>query len=182
LQSIFESLDGYFEVVELEECSGAELKIYSIIVGNESETLYDKFLSENEQHFQDEVEDIINKLATIGTETGLKGAWYKGGQGEPAICYLFDDPDKQLRLYFILFGNATQDFAIVLGGGGHKPKEAKALQEVGKLKEENYLLRQISGILYKAKDEGKLLIDENGMRMEPDDDGDQGESLIFKLE
>ena len=33
---------------------------------------------------------------------------------------------------------------VVLGGGGNKPKNIRALQENPKLKKENYILREVS--------------------------------------
>ena len=56
------------------------------------------------------------------------------------VCALFDIPNSNLRLYCIRFGNSL----IILGGGGEKKKTIKAFQEVDKLKEENYILREIS--------------------------------------
>lgn len=157
-----------FELVELEECSGSALKIYSVLIDNETDTLYDKFLSENTTEFKDEIDDIVNKLEVIGQVTGLNGKWFRRNQGNfgDGICYLFDHPDKKLRLYFILFGNVSRDLAIVIGGGGHKPQEAHALQEVGKLKDENYLLRNIASILNEAIEKEELLIDEEGFDRE----------------
>ncbi|MBK6979124.1 MAG: hypothetical protein IPH28_20170 [Cytophagaceae bacterium] len=56
------------------------------------------------------------------------------------VCALYDDPDRNLRLYCIRYGKQI----VVLGGGGHKPKTIRALQEDEKLKQENYLIRNIS--------------------------------------
>jgi hypothetical protein len=186
LGSIFDKSEKDIEIVELEECSGSEIKIYSVIIGEDDETLYDKFLNENLETFRDEVNDIVNKLEVIGHVTGLKSKWFKRDQGYygDGVCYLFDDPDKSLRLYFIRFGNANKDLVIILGGGGHKPQDAHAFQEIPKLKNENYLLRKIATILHKAKDSGDLIIDENGMRMastEDESDDDADKPLTFKL-
>jgi hypothetical protein len=43
-------------------------------------------------------------------------------------------------LYCIRYGTT----AIILGGGGAKPKNIRKLQENEKLREENYLLRDLS--------------------------------------
>ena len=56
------------------------------------------------------------------------------------VCALYDDPDKNLRLYCIRYGSLI----VILGGGGHKPKNIKALQEDEKLTKENNLLKAIS--------------------------------------
>jgi hypothetical protein len=49
-----------------------------------------------------------------------------------------------------------------LGGGGHKPKNIRAFQEDPKLTKENYLMRQISAILYKAIKEKDLRWNKQG--------------------
>lgn len=56
------------------------------------------------------------------------------------IVALYDEPQKNLRLYCIKYGNQI----IILGGGGFKGENIKALQDDTKLKHENYLLRKIS--------------------------------------
>ena len=45
---------------------------------------------------------------------------------------------------------------LVLGGGGHKPKDIRAFQEDPKLTKENYLLREISKRLSEAMQDGNL--------------------------
>jgi len=166
-----------FEIVELEEYSGSALLIYSVLFDGENETLFDKFLIENEITYPDEVGDILNKLEVIGSQTGLKGKWIKKDQGRfgDGICYMFDHPEKHLRLYFILFGNATKDLAIIIGGGGFKPSTAHSFQEVDELKDQNYLLRDIAQVINEAVVKGTLLLDEDGFGNEDD------EPLIFKI-
>lgn len=62
----------------------------------------------------------------------------EGGPGD-GVCALYDEESK-LRLYCIKYGTQL----VVVGGGGPKPKTVRAFQEDEKLKEENYLLREIS--------------------------------------
>lgn len=49
-------------------------------------------------------------------------------------------PGSNLRLYCIKYGNSI----LILGGGGHKPKNKRRLQDVDKLRIENELLNAIS--------------------------------------
>jgi len=156
-------------LVELEEYSGPMLKIYSVFIDDAQETLFDQFLEENKDLYPDETSDLVNKIETIGNDTGLNGKWFKRGEGSfgDGICCLFDYPDKNLRLYFIRFGNAEKDLAIVFGGG-YKPKEAHALQEVQKLKNENYLLRDIAAVLHQAIQDEELGVDKEGFYRDPD--------------
>jgi len=80
------------------------------------------------------------------------------------ICAVYDKPDSNLRLYFIRYGNV----AIVLGGGGPKPKTIRRLQDDSKLKQENYFLRKVSAALTESVREGTLRITDEGLESETD--------------
>lgn len=99
-------------------------------------------------------------IQIMAEHTGVRNDFFKEGEGElgDGICALYDKPGSNLRLYFIRFG----DVAIVLGGGGHKPKNIRRFQENSKLKDENYLLRKISSALNEAIQDGSLLITDDG--------------------
>jgi hypothetical protein len=148
-----------FEVVEIEECSGHEAKIYSIVILDNNEeglSLYDRFLEENEGDYLEEIEDIEDALSTMGRKTGLssnriipfEGEDY--GDGIVAIC---NRPNKILRLYGIMYG----DFLAVLGGGGPKPGPGP-LANYPKLRDENDLIRRIKRTLDLAIEAGDLEI------------------------
>jgi hypothetical protein len=77
---------------------------------------------------------------------------------------LYDKPKSNLRLYFIRYGNV----AIVLGGGGQKPKSIRRLQENPQLKEANYFLRKVSAALADAVREGTLSITDEGLESNTD--------------
>ena len=55
---------------------------------------------------------------------------------------------------------------MVLGGGGPKPKHIRAFQEDPKLTKENYLVRKIADILYKAIKEKDLRWNKQGDNFE----------------
>ena len=122
-------------MVEIEELSGEKLKVYSIITEDDEElgcTLYDRFIEDNCVKFKPEVEDITSRIEIIARFTGLRDDFIKGGEGNlgDGIYALYDKPDSNLRLYFIRYGNV----AIILGGGGQKPKTIRRLQENIELK------------------------------------------------
>ena len=104
--------------------------------------MFERFLLENSISFKSEIKNILERLRTINEKTGARESFFKPNEGKPGdlVCALFDVPNSNLRLYCIRFGSSL----IILGGGGEKKKSVKALQEVDKLKEENYLLREIS--------------------------------------
>ena len=131
-----------YKIVEIEELTGNEATIYSIILNDEDKTLFEKFVEENIISFKDEIKSILVRLETIGKETGAREIYFKFKEGKPGdgVVALYDEPDSNLRLYCIRYGTQI----IILGGGGYKPKEISAFQEDDKLKAENYLLRTIS--------------------------------------
>lgn len=156
-----------FALVEIDELSGSKLKVYSIITEDDEEagcTLYDRFIEENIDKFKEEVEDITNRIELMANYTGLRDDFIKPGEGNlgDGIHALYDKPESNLRLYFIRYGNV----AIVLGGGGHKPKATRRLQETTQLKDANYLLRKISAALTEAVRNGSLSISNESLESE----------------
>lgn len=143
-----------FEIVELDNLSGLEATIYSVIIDDDSETLFDKFLNENKTTFKEELVTIIAILDEIAQRNGARRSYFKENEGKlgDLVCALYDTPLSNLRLYCIRFGTTV----IILGGGGYKPKNIRALQEDDKLTKENYLLRQISALIYQKMKEGEI--------------------------
>lgn len=149
-----------FEVVKLGQFNGNKCGVYSIFVDNEQETLFERFLSENKISFKHEIINILERIRTINSITGARENYFKLDEGKPGdgICALFDLPDSNLRLYCIRYGNSL----IILGGGGEKKKSVKALQEVEKLKTENYILRKISAEIAKRIRQREITFSEDG--------------------
>lgn len=136
-----------FEIVELENLSGPKASIYSVIIDDESKTLFDKFLDENESIFYDEIDSIFETLDQISFLHGARRHYFKENEGNlgDLVCAMYDTPNSNLRLYCIRFGTTV----VLLGGGGYKSKTIRALQEDPKLSKENYLVRKISELIYK---------------------------------
>lgn len=149
-----------FEIVKLNKFNGNKCGVYSIFVDDEQKTLFDRFLGENKILFKHEIQNILERLRTINSVTGAREKFFKLNEGNPSdgICALFDIPDSNLRLYCIRFGNSL----IILGGGGEKQKSVKALQEVDKLREENYLLREISAQIANLIKEKEITFSDDG--------------------
>jgi hypothetical protein len=149
-----------FEIVKLNKFNGNKCGVYSIFVDDEQKTLFDRFLGENKILFKHEIQNIIERLKTINSITGARENFFKLNEGNPGdgICALFDIPDSNLRLYCIRFGNSL----IILGGGGEKQKSVKALQEVDKLRDENYLLREISAQIANLIKEKEITFSDDG--------------------
>lgn len=116
--------------------------VYSILPEGSDDTLFDIFVNENATEHQTEIEFIFNRLYAIGYDTGGRHGFFKHNEGEPGdgVCALYDEPEYALRLYCIRYGSV----AIILGGGGPKPKGIKAWQDDDKLKQEAEMMIQVS--------------------------------------
>jgi hypothetical protein len=138
-----------FELKEIERLSGRRCKIYTVLIDGEEKTLFGQFLEENEGNFPQELDAIFRDLIDIGRRHGARDHYFrpkKEGKLGDGVEALFDVPNAHLRVYAIKYGNIL----LILGGGGYKSKDIRAFQEDSKLTKENYLMRQISNILYKA--------------------------------
>lgn len=129
-------------LIKLENLSGYKASVYSVLLNNENETLFENFLKENYSLFLNETKDIIQRLITIANKTGAREDFFKHWEGRPrdGVCVLYDKPGSKLRLYCIRFGTQI----IIIGGGGPKSRKVKSFQESEKLKKENYFLRWLS--------------------------------------
>lgn len=126
-------------LVKLEKLSGDKSGIYSVIIDDEHDTLFEKFIKENVISFESEINNILVRLKTIGHKTGARESFFKiEGEWHTGLVALYDTPKKNLRLYCIKFGSQL----IIVGGGG--PKKVRAFQEDKKLKKENDILRWLT--------------------------------------
>lgn len=149
-----------FELYEMEGLSGEKIKIFSPLIEGETDTLYEKFVRENQLDYKKEVENLDTRLEIVGKEVGLYDEFFKTGAGKfgQNICSFRDRPGSKLRLFFIEYGNIL----IILGGGGVKPKSVRTTQGVPKLQTEVNLLGLIADTLRKAEKKGHFGIDEDG--------------------
>jgi len=139
-------------LVKLKQLSGERASIYSAIYEDDQISLFDKFINENINSFTSELNDIVLRLKTIGSKTGAREHYFKPHEGKPGdgVCALYDEPRSNLRLYCIRYGTTL----IIIGGGGHKPKTIKSLQDDPKLKKENLIIREISKMISEKLSQG----------------------------
>jgi len=151
------------KIAKIEQLSGTQTSLYSVILDDENISLFDIFLNENKILFKSELLDILMRLNTIAHKTGAREQFFKLKEGKPGdgVCALYDLPDSNLRLYCIRYGSSM----LLLGGGGEKPKAIKALQESEKLKTENFLLREISEEISKRIKSGDIEWEKDGMEL-----------------
>ena len=152
-----------FEVVKLSDFSGEKATIYSVIREDEDVSLFDHFIEENENQYPDEILDIVKRVRAIGHATGARIDYFKDKEGIPGdgVCALYDNPDSNLRLYCIRYGNC----AVILGGGAPKSKSIRTLQDDPKLTQENYRMRDVSQVIMNALKEKDIRWSSDGMEL-----------------
>ncbi|MDD4385524.1 MAG: hypothetical protein PHD06_10155 [Bacteroidales bacterium] len=153
-----------YKIIKLGSLSGNSASIYALLDVEKQKTSFEIFLEENKSLFLSELKDINSRLRTIGHKTGAREQFFKLDEGFPGdgVCALYDNPDSNLRLYCIRYGASL----VVLGGGGHKPKSIRKLQQDPKLKEENYFLRKLSALITTRIKEGEIKYTNEGKDLE----------------
>lgn len=152
-----------YEIVELEEFSGTQATIYSIIVENDEVTLFDYFFDENKNKHKEELKFILNRLVEIGNRTGAREGFFKLNEGKPGdgVCALYDLPGSRLRLYCIRYGNT----AILLGGGGPKPHRIRSWQDDPKLTKEADIILRVSKEIMDRINDGEIKWSKDGSQL-----------------
>lgn len=140
------------KLVKIDKLSGYKTQIYSVAVDNNSKSLFEHFLDENDEVYHEELLEILTRLRSISQKEGAREHLFKKAEGKlgDGVEALYDESKRKLRLYCIRYGSVL----LVLGGGG--AKNVRALQDDPKLKKENYLLREISKQLSEAMQNGDL--------------------------
>ena len=148
-----------FSLNKKEQLSGDKATVYSVQLEDGTD-LFDQFLSENNEKYRKDVRDILQRIRAISNKTGAQEHFFKLHEGKPGdgLCALYDTPDKHLRLYCIRMGNSV----VILGGG---PKSTHTLQKDPKLKEENYLLREISEEITDKMKNGELRFSDDELEL-----------------
>ena len=147
-----------FKLVKLSRLSGNKSSLYSIIIEDDNETLFDKFVRDNVEHNLSEVQQIFATLDAIGKKVGSQDIYFrrkKEGKLGDGVEALYDYPSAKLRLYCIRYGNIT----LILGDGGEK--NVRAWQDDPQLSKSAKEMIKISEILTQAIKEGELFWDGN---------------------
>lgn len=142
-----------FRLVKLSRFSGVKTSIYTVVVGNDAETLFDKFLQSHKDSHLNEIRQIIATLDAIGKKVGAQEIFFrrkKEGKAGDGVEALYDAPDAKLRLYCIRYGNVT----LVLGDGGEK--NVRTWQEDKQLTKSATEMIKISALITQAIREGDL--------------------------
>lgn len=154
------------QLIKIPQFSGSMGSVYTILIDDEETTAFQKFIMNNKNSFISEIKDIVGRLKAMGSKTGMRENFFKLNEGNPSdgVCALYDEDKSNLRLYCIRYGSQL----IILGGGGHKPKTIRALQDDPNLKEENFILRNLSKLITEKMKEKEIWFSEDGLDFEGD--------------
>ena len=154
------------QLIKIPHLSGKKGSVYTILIDEEVNTSFRNFVMDNQTSFKSEIKDIVGRLKTMGSKTGMREYFFKLYEGNPGdgVCALYDEDNSNLRLYCIRYGSQL----IILGGGGRKSKSIRTLQENTKLKKENYILRELSKLITKKMKDKEIRFSEDGMDFEGD--------------
>lgn len=148
-----------FDIEEIKELSGNAASIYSVTMEGEETTLLEQFFDENAE-YEEELNEILNKLYVMGQDTGCRWDNFTHNEGSPGdgVSVL---KSGRLRLY-CLYVDST---IVCFGSGGYKSTEIRAYQEDDELNSKVEQMKAIAKRINKAivdKDieikEGKLNI------------------------
>ena len=71
-----------FDIEEIKELSGDAASIYSVTMEGEETTLLEQFFDENAE-YEEELNEILNKLYVMGQETGCRWDNFTHNEGSP---------------------------------------------------------------------------------------------------
>lgn len=85
------------------DLSGKKAHIYSVILEGEDKTLLEEFFDSNSL-YEDELEEILYKIISLGKDTGCRRQFFKMNEGKPGdgVARLLI-PKGRLRLYCLYF-------------------------------------------------------------------------------
>ena len=72
-----------FEIIKIKQLSGKKAQIYSVILGQEDQSVFEQFLQNNYSEYPTEIEDIVSKLKIMATKTGAAEHFFKLNEGKP---------------------------------------------------------------------------------------------------
>jgi hypothetical protein len=147
-----------FKLVKLSRFSGHKSSLYSVIIGDENETLFDNFVRDNIDGNLKEIQQIFATLDAIGKKVGAQDIYFrkkKEGKLGDGVEAIYDYPTAKLRLYCIRYGSIT----LILGDGGEK--NVRAWQDDPQLSKAAKEMILISEILTEAIRDGELIWDGN---------------------
>jgi hypothetical protein len=154
------------QLIKIPNLSGSRASVYTVLIDEEENTSFKNFVVNNQNSFKTEIKDIVARLKTMGSKTGMREDFFKLREGIPGdgVCALYDEDNSNLRLYCVRYGSQL----VIVGGGGHKPKTIRSFQDDVNLKRENYILRELSQLITEKMQDKEIRFSEDGMDFEGD--------------
>lgn len=76
------------ELVDLEEFSGNKAHIYSVLLDDAEDTLFDQFVEENGPLYPNEIREIVKELIAMGNKVGCQEHFFKLNEGRLGVVWL----------------------------------------------------------------------------------------------
>lgn len=146
-----------FEIREIENLSGEQAHVYSVVLEGESNSLLEQFFIENAK-YKKEIKTILHKIYSMTHYDGCKRQFFKEGEGKWGDGVVALNHTGTLRLYGIYFNRSV----IIFGSGGHKPPSARTYQDHPPLNKKAKLMIAIAKEINKSIHNRELIINNDG--------------------
>ncbi len=145
-----------FEIIEIEDFTGNQAHIYSVMLTGEDCTLLEQFFNDNQQ-YSEELNTIAERLTVMGNNTGCRREFFRHYEGDlgDGVAVL---KQGAIRLYCLYFDKT----AVFFGSGGFKPPEVHAYQEVPELNAKVKQVKEIARVINNAIKNKKITVNEDG--------------------
>lgn len=144
--------------------SGEKATIYTVLNVTDSTNPFSDFFKAWASDHEDKIINFINRIRSMSNITGAKEDFFKldeneeRGKGEN-VCALYDEPDKEMRLYCIRISEQI----LIIGSGGPKPPNIHRWQDCPILSKAARYMIFISEIIKVNLAKGTLQYSEDGM-------------------
>lgn len=146
------------ELVDLEEFSGNKAHIYSVLLDDAEDTLFDQFVEENGPLYPNEIREIVKELIAMGNKVGCQEHFFKLNEGRlgDGVAAVWA---KRIRVYCLRYGSSL----IILGGGGYNSPSIRAYQEDPVLSGKVEEIKRIAELINERIKEKDLKLNEDGI-------------------
>ena len=145
------------ELVDLEEFSGNKAHIYSVLLDDAEDTLFDQFIEENRTLYYRDLREIVKQLKVMGDNTGCQIEFFKLNEGwlGDGVAAIWSG---RIRLYCLRFDSSL----IIVGDGGYKSPKIRAYQDDPALSAKAKQMKRIAKLVNERIIEKDLIINEDG--------------------
>jgi hypothetical protein len=104
------------QLIKIPNLSGSRGSVYTILIDEEENTSFKNFVMNNQNSFKSEIKDIVARLKTMSSKTGMRENFFKLYEGNPGdgVCALYDEDNSNLRLYCVRYGSQLVIVGVVV--------------------------------------------------------------------